>query len=425
MNKKIVLTVLPVFMLLASCSAQPNKVEKDIFVEDTLAHNELFGGEEVVGEQLKLDRTYREADPSLKKPLVGVQYKAEGDGKYSIRYVAAIHALDVQAVWHRGLCLESGSEQLVFGTVESTVAYTALGSGSTGADNVPDITVPADAGEDYNYFVVYTVRNIPSSEVNSYLFAYLTLKKGASEVSSDARISKVSGGNSFTLDLADGERSTYFIQGRINGSDSAFYNINDDGGSDNYIQESNVPLIPEDNFGFFKYETEGREHFQYFGSYGGGTACHSNISSSDYEKVCDTGTYDIFLSKKEGTVNKVYLDCTATSRRIYLDNGKWIEDTTPHRYALNVFHDDVDNSKDIHVWYNFTLLSGVVYYVDVPVATFATYDSGIIFVRFGAEAANDWANKWNQTQDFGLPSTSALRKCHIYDWDYNGVMEAF
>ncbi len=392
MKKKVLLALLPALLVLSACSTGPKK-SADLFVEDTLAHEEIFGN---VAKDLQVKKLGEEEEQprsvnSLTKPLVGVQYQPLTNGYYAIRYVAAIAALDVDAVWTRNICESNGTRRK---TEESHFpvekAYTELSVAG-------GIGLPASLGTDYNYFVVYTLKNIPASDVNSYLFGYLTLTKGEESVTSLARVARVSGGDTFTFDPA--VRHGYFLHGNIGGQE--FVDIDDNGGSGNWIQEEGIAMNAEDEFGFFKYEPGSGEHFQCFGVYGGGSDYFRTISASNHVKIYHNGSYNIYLSKNGENNNKVYFNGTISAERLYLDATVWKNEGNP-RFALYAF----TNDKTQNEWFDMSLVSGNVYKVDVD-----TKYHQVIFCRMNpAQTANDWANKWNQSYDLGIPATNTVNR---------------
>lgn len=407
MKKKVLLALLPALLVLSACSAGPKK-SADLFVEDTLAHEEIFGN---VAKDLQVKKLGEEEEQprsvnSLTKPLVGVQYQPLTNGYYAIRYVAAIAALDVDAVWTRNICESNGTRRK---TEESHFpvekAYTELSVAG-------GIGLPASLGTDYNYFVVYTLKNIPASDVNSYLFGYLTLTKGEESVTSLARVARVSGGDTFTFDPA--VRHGYFLHGSIGGQE--FVDVNDNGGDDNWIQESGIAMNAEDEFGFFKYEPGSGEHFQCFGVYGGGTDYFKVNSSSGNPKVFHNGTYNIYLSKKSDTMNKVYFNGTVSEERIYLDAVRW--NPSAARIVVYAFK-EWGSGEDYHKNETFYTMDATddenLFTADIDISLYEK----IIFLRMNPNYENHWNNVYNQTTNIDLPSTSSdQRKYYMDDYSY-------
>ena len=175
MKKSYLLAVIPALMVLTSCAGAGVKEEikqEPEILEDTLAHEEIFGG---VGEAIDLKVKAPRRAAELVKPVTGVQYQQTGEDTYAIRFVAAIADYEgVEATWTRAICEASGTEHNNEGFIERPCeqAYTSLSA--AGSAVTPGAT-PSEFGSGFNYFVVYTVRNIPSSQLDSCLCAYLTL----------------------------------------------------------------------------------------------------------------------------------------------------------------------------------------------------------------------------------------------------------
>ena len=406
MKKQFLLAVLPALLVLSACSAGPKKAN-NVLLEDALAHEEIFGE---VGNaiDLKVRKTAAQennddissqpvAAKSLSAPAVGVQYQPLTNGYYAIRYVAAINDLGVEAVWTRNICKANGTRiKENDSQVPVTKAYTALASDG-------GVDLPADN----QYYVVYTLRNIPESEVNSYLFAYLTLTNGEESVKSVARISRVSGGDTFTIDTAS--RHGYFLHGSIGGQ--AFVDVNDNGGDDNWIQESGIQMNAEDEFGLFKYEPadqEGKgEHFQHFGSYGSNSFNFLRTIGSGKQKVFHNGTYNIYLSKNEGTMNVVYFNGSISAERIYLDAYQWSPDVPLAVYAFKEW----DGGKN-ETWYSLEATSDSnIFKADID---FSLYDK-LIFCRMKSNTLSWDNNVWNQTVNIDLPNTNTINR-RFYAW---------
>lgn len=290
MKKKLCLALLPSVLVLSACNLEtPVNNEKEIdgiseiFLEDDLAHEEIFGQSGAIEYDLGqpeslqprrafFDKRLDDIDP-LEKPVIGVQYAREEDGDYAIRYVAAISSLQVTAAWTRDIGDSNGNRPRDDGhsSIQFPVqkAYSALSETGVDGDDAP--VLPSSVGSKYHYFVVFTLRNIPENKANSYLFGYLTLTSldGTSSILSDARISKVSGGNSFKFDPTSDDYHGYFLQGSIGGS-SAPIKLDGEPSEGNYAQKEDLPLSADDTFGVFKYqqplgENHVGEHFQFFG----------------------------------------------------------------------------------------------------------------------------------------------------------------
>ncbi len=384
--------IIPALMVLSACAGAGPKQEvvnlEPEILEDTLAHEELFGEG---GQALKLN-PYKDpdpSDPSLKKPVVGVQFKAEDDGRYAIRYVAAIAALDVDAHWTRSICNKNGEQQQTldnkFVVKEVTTAYTAVSADSDSGD---PFATPAAVGEGFNYFVVYTLRNVPVSQIDSYLFAYLTLEKGGNSVNSDALICKIDGGNMFSYDIAT---EGYFLQGKVNGVAESIVPIDDVATTGNYAQEEGLTLAANDSFGLFKVASD---HFQCFGydQLRRGAPFMSQVLVNNYMKVSAAGSYNLYLTNSN-EIHIVVPDSAKVSAKLYFKPGTSWTASSP-RYALYVFND----STSTNAWIDLVEVGTTGIYscdafsaVTWPNCIFCRMDPGV--------ATNSWDQKWTQTKN--------------------------
>ena len=387
--------IIPALMVLSACAGAGPKQEalqlEPEMVEDTIAHEELFGQG---GRAVKLT-PYKDpdpSDPSLKKPVVGVQYKEEDDGKYAIRYVAAIAALDVDAHWTRSICNKNGEQQQTldnkFVVKEVTTAYTAVSADSDSGD---PFTTPAAVGEGFNYFVVYTLRNVPVSQIDSYLFAYLTLEKGGNSVNSDALICKIDGGNMFSYDIAT---EGYFLQGKINGVAESIVPIDDDATSGNYAQEEGLALAANDRFGLFKVASD---HFQCFGydALRRGAPFLSHVVVNNYMKVNVAGSYNFYLTDSN-QIHIVVPEAAKASATYYLKpNSNWASDGA--RFAAYFFN----NTESINIWVDMVDAGNGFYSVSKPSGNYVN----VIFCRMNPGTSDNNFNdgvKWNQTADLSI-----------------------
>ena len=83
--KKLLLTLVPALMLLGSCAGAQPKAESNLFLEDTLAHEEIFGS---IGDAFKKlpnnlgDSESSSEEPEPETPLapkIAVQQSAQYD----------------------------------------------------------------------------------------------------------------------------------------------------------------------------------------------------------------------------------------------------------------------------------------------------------------------------------------------------------
>ena len=183
MKKRVLLALLPAAMILAACAGAGQKAnDKNVlFNEDTLAHEELF-------EQKGFGKIHKLSHLDSSLPAIGVQrsdvkeitVSGTPTNVVSIRFVAAVnldseHLADAHPVWTRVLYEEDGDGVLKgVDTLESTKAYTKINDGGSG-------TLPSAFGE-YNYFVTYTMTNIPVAYNNCYFNVSLSLGGVSSRV---------------------------------------------------------------------------------------------------------------------------------------------------------------------------------------------------------------------------------------------------
>lgn len=96
------------------------------------------------------------------------------NGKRSIRYVAAISSLDVDAKFVRTIYNEDGTVFQASKELDVQYAYDSIMSG----DNV---VYPSSYGEGYNYFIVYTLGNVPESHWYSRIDVQVAVNSEESE----------------------------------------------------------------------------------------------------------------------------------------------------------------------------------------------------------------------------------------------------
>ena len=162
MKKKLLLGLLPVLMSLSACGGVGPKEEAkedEIFVADTLAHDEEFAR----GETTNLSKVHRNLDPV--DPTVAMPIAVQKSGTYdveikgvstecvSVRFVAAVKTADAskRIEWVRriydnnGAIVSQATEPL-----QSTHPYTTIHDGA-GTLNIEDFK-----GGAYHHFITYT-----------------------------------------------------------------------------------------------------------------------------------------------------------------------------------------------------------------------------------------------------------------------------
>ena len=161
------------------------KVADDLFVESTDACDDIFGNglSSFAGGKVTYNKGLdANEENALYSPKLGVQVSDVVDHKISIRYTAAISSTNIDAVWTRTVYDKSGN--VVRGTknVAVSTAYVAL-STSKGLEYATDIAVGDE--HPYNYYVIYTLRNIPVDDGDNALYKVdcnLTISQGDEKV---------------------------------------------------------------------------------------------------------------------------------------------------------------------------------------------------------------------------------------------------
>lgn len=218
--KKALLAVIPALLVLSACQAGPKANDNKTFLEDTLAHEELFGQATLVQPNVRKVGSDPIEHPDVSDPSIGVQSKVE-DGKVSFRFVAAVtftenNITPTVAKWYRTVSAPDGSVYSTYdGEYACTTAYKKLSNGGSAYD-IQDFN-EAHGNSTYTHFVVYTIRNIPVSTYgNYYVAAYLNLSgEGGVNQTTKVVATTVNEANQWAF---DGEQGEFFITGNIGGS---------------------------------------------------------------------------------------------------------------------------------------------------------------------------------------------------------------
>lgn len=349
MKRKCLLALLPALLALASCGNVPKvepKPELNNIVEDTLAHDEIFGKSKIAG-NLGVRKAY-DADVdvpedyvSASEPTIGIQTKTTGD-KISIRFVAAIKIVDfnddgvidsldladTNVFWIRSIYEDDGDVTVVSARKQSTTVYTAVAAPSDVEDDgIDDNILTIDEfnnevpGRDYTHFAVYTLLDLPLS-LGDY---YINVAVGRTNITNGfyPSISKVL---ATTID----QKTQFTFSGTgyvcVTKTESGFDRFDPDANPDgNHARFLNIP-IPKDG-GFLivnKEEDVGHPENDRFEVYGydkvhlgdSGDNTFSQLGSSQFAKAkYDLMEYHIFLSAGVGTDYYIYTNCV---KRYYL-----------------------------------------------------------------------------------------------------------
>lgn len=329
MKKKLLLAVLPAVMVLTSCGARPATNEK-VFLEDTLAHEEIFGGFESPVDL----RVRREGEglSSISAPKIGYQisYNSVTD-KLAIRFVAAIKETAVNAYWRRGTAdPEGGSPNNKKFSDAAQPAYTYYEELNGGAG-----PIKAGEGEYEGYvgFVVYTIHNIPYTDnKDSYVAAYLNLVGAEnSNIHNNSqglavRIEKKNNNESINVFAFDPTVTGHFLTGTINGTlfDGGEHGLYRESGnlpSGNNAWYEKVAIKTTDSFGSFYYEQDSK--FMFFGNekYSNTAVDYlkeSSLAGFNTAKTYD-GYYSLYLSSENA--DHIYPTLVGYQAPIYFNAG--------------------------------------------------------------------------------------------------------
>lgn len=434
MKKSFLLIALPALMVLSSCGNAQVKVNKDnfdYFKEDTVAHEELFGGAELAPNRLGVPDEEPIGNPGWAlMPKVGVQFQTYSKDVsetetpdirtfYAVRYVAAVGftSLDgITASWTRGVSQKDSNQiRAMSGGHNSTELYASLNNGDS-----PKAATSEGTG--YNNYIVYSMYDIPADQDESYIVAYLTLSKaGETTFSTRAVVTQIDGSHYFSFDIEEEiKEDGYFIQS--NSVDGLIQQDIDAGTDPNDNEKDNaqftdIVFAAGNKFGLFRFTPT---IFQFFGynAFLKDTSARF-IKSTDideYNELYLPGTYSLFLNKD----NQVYTNPVSVNTTLYVrpgNNWNQLADGNAPRFAAHFFggtDGDYFSSMD----YSYTDSSGYkVYEVDVNIAT----SPKVQFCRMkGNTVANSWENCMNNTSDIiingaGGPSNMSLR--HYIVWD--------
>ena len=205
---------------MSACSA-PQKAEKlntgnenaELFQEDTLAHEELFGKVETYYEQAAAKPNIRNKAPGNLDvaPKVGVQFHEEG-GLFAVRFVAAIADASVTATWNRAVSDKDGNQLKPFDAGHvSSASYSSLKDGKKTMNATDEENDEGD--KVYEKYVVYSMYNIPLAQAESYIAAYLTLSDGKDEIVSKVVAAQINGDHYFSFNISDVAETGCFLEG--------------------------------------------------------------------------------------------------------------------------------------------------------------------------------------------------------------------
>ncbi len=420
------LLALPILMVLSSCNnVSINNKDIDSIKEDTSITNKMFGQEE---ESYALNnKAPKRAVEDLVEPRIGVQFKAYSDGGkdyYAVRYVAAIKSLDVTATWTRAVSSNTGNSlKGLESGITATKAYRTLND--NGVISTCSVEYPG-----YEYYLVYTMYDIPNSSTNenAYMMAYLTLSYGeAAPVKSKAVVAQIKGTGyvfSFDTDLVTND---YFIDiHHSEGEDTVYYGEEGEEklnpAENDHAVFTNKAFANGDTFGLFKY-TGSAFTFCDYSTYVGSTASRFSKTAGNkdnYGQLYLPGSYSLFVNYQD----RVYMEATDVLTTISLvPNDNWLSNLYDHapRFALYAFGGSAGEE-----WFDLAKVgaSNVYRVENFNIGTHTT----IVFCRMNGwedKLDNNWDNKDQQTNNLVIngasgPSVITMRKYTVANgaWSY-------
>ena len=191
MNKKLLLTMLPIVLTLSGC-ANIKPIPVNQMIEDTLAHEEIFGDLNDVSFAKKLTPNKALNEGELYTPVLSFQHKNNNDGTYSIRYIATIESKEMDVVWTRSVHDLNGSTSggKAKATKQVNTIYESLNDDGERVWAKDVIAKEDDVNvKPFNYYAVYCLLNIPNSVSSYYIDAFVTVTLG--EVSKNSFVGSV------------------------------------------------------------------------------------------------------------------------------------------------------------------------------------------------------------------------------------------
>ncbi len=288
MKKKYLVALLPIALILSSCSSV-SKTNNNYFIEDTKAHEEIFGS--ISSSQLQAIRLnpYKSLDDgvSLYQPKIGFQRKTNNDGTFSVRFVAALQSATDSAYWTRSVHNLSGTVEKEKTTTEITTVYSVVNGGDMPA---AALDVEADDGtKPYDCYAVYCMFNIPASYSDYYIDAFVSVNNGDNSVNSKIGSINVADGDKHnTYSFGNNNRCLAFVNGKavesgnLNGNKVALYSARLNAGD-----KLQVLYVNQNDL---TYSVCGNQ------SLGRSDPDFSLFTTNDGLNVVNSGTYNIYLN---------------------------------------------------------------------------------------------------------------------------------
>ena len=302
--KRIHLLVLPILLVLSNCSSLPSKA--NYFVEDTNVHEEIFGSLNSIKSKIHKLNSYKSLSEgeTLYKPSIGFQRKTNNDGTFSVRFVAAMQSATDSAFWTRSVHDLDGQIAKTKKIKNVSTVYDALNN--EGNPLYATSVTTEDGIKPYDCYAIYCLLNIPSSYSDYYVDAFLTVKEGEEEITSDVGSLNVSDSSKHIKYALNGDRYGLDINGDVRESDNLqdgnhLNNFSIDLSSNDYI---NALYLDNENLNYARYDyldiVRENPDFQ---------------SGSNNEIIVKhAGTYNIFLNN----INKISFE-----KKIYFQGPEW------------------------------------------------------------------------------------------------------
>lgn len=417
MKKRLLLGLLPVALILSACAGAGSKVDNNLFVEDTLAHEEIFGDVKDFGFAPR--RNLTPVDSS--ELSIGVQYSSVAAGKVSMRFIAAIKVdgstleekkaalAHTTAVWTRTVYDEDGDKLLTEreDDVVSTKAYDSINSGG-------ESLAIGDYGDgSYSFFVAYTMKNIPVATTSYFNISLSVRDSEDATFNKDSKViaASIDGNTKFSFSSTD----TGYFGVKKTGSGFESFEKTGGEGDGNHASFERIPLDKNESFVLVNKESNKFEVFGYNKTHAadnGDNNFDQDGSSAFAKAKLDLLSYSLYLSENVGTENFIYVNRMKT---FYLvPNSNWTSDGA--RFAVNYTF----SGNDTQYWYSMYQVGETnLYYCTIP---FGSTIGRLIFCRMnGSNPTNSWdyGVKYNQTADMSGTNVVDYNKYTVTDavWD--------
>ena len=374
-------------MVISGCSA-PSKADDVSFVEDTLAHEELFG-EPAPQQRTNVLRTVSDVDTldASAKPSIGVQTNDELADGFAIRFVSGVSIEDddlagANLYWTRTIF--GADHRVKTGKTETNIPVTRLYDElSNGNSSITIADYNRDNGTNYNYFAVYTVRKInKTNDAKCVINANLVCNGVSSKVLSTT-VDQVT---KFTFN--DTDRGYFGVRKQADGFES-FYKEDDSQG--NNARFNNIPIEKDESFIIVNRADDWFEIHGYDKTHQADADDNNFGADAMYpfaKAKLSLLSYELFLN----TSNAIYSNRAV--QFFLVPNDNWHNDNA--RFAVNVNVDGADK------WFSmFQVGEQNLYVCTIP---FSNISFGrVIFCRMNPNTTdNNWDNnvRWNQTGNY-------------------------